>query len=100
MEFESKYKLFIQEKAFENVCEMAAILSRGRWVKDVHATNTLPTSDRCQILQWLILQNLDESYSEFNQIWIMDKRNKEKKKNGLQGLPSWWQNIWIRFVQP
>ena len=34
MKFKSKYKLFIQENTSEYVvCEMAAILSRGRWVK-------------------------------------------------------------------
>ena len=33
MKFESKCNFFIHENAFENVvCEMAAILSRGRWV--------------------------------------------------------------------
>ena len=38
----SVLKLFIHENAFENiVCEMAAILSRGRWVKRVIALNRL-----------------------------------------------------------
>ena len=33
VKFDSKYKIFIKEKLFENIiCEMAAILSRGRWV--------------------------------------------------------------------
>ena len=35
MAFTQNTKLFIHEYAFENiVCEMAAILSRGRWVND------------------------------------------------------------------
>ena len=33
VKFQSKYKFFIHENAYENIiCEMAAILSRGRWV--------------------------------------------------------------------
>ena len=41
VKFSSKYKTFhsIQESATENIfCEMAVILSRGRWVKDNIAT--------------------------------------------------------------
>ena len=34
MKFKPKYKIFIHENAFENIVyEMAAILSRERWVK-------------------------------------------------------------------
>ena len=34
VKFESKYKIFIEENESENVCEMVAILSRGRKVKE------------------------------------------------------------------
>ena len=38
-EFHLNSNIFIQEDAFENVfCEMAAILSRGRWV---HALSSI-----------------------------------------------------------
>ena len=41
MKFQSKYKVFINENASENlVCEKAAILSRGRWVKNENASET------------------------------------------------------------
>ena len=40
VKFESKYKDFIHENADENVvCEMAAILSRGRWVNRTSITS-------------------------------------------------------------
>ena len=36
VKFESNTKIFIHENAFENAsCEMAAILSRGRWVNAI-----------------------------------------------------------------
>ena len=33
VKFESKHKIFIDQNAFEKVCKMVAILSKGRWVK-------------------------------------------------------------------
>ena len=43
VKFESKYKLFIQENAFEGVVrEMAAILSRERWANWLAPSEFLP----------------------------------------------------------
>ena len=49
--FSKKSNFFVQENAFENfVCEMTAILSKGRWVKNIctnmhtYDTHTSPSS--------------------------------------------------------
>ena len=49
--FNQNRKLFIQENTYENiVCEMAAILSRGRWVKS--KLTLVQTSDNDWMLSW------------------------------------------------
>ena len=41
MKFNQNTKRFIHDNASENVCEMGAILSRGRWVNNIIAINSL-----------------------------------------------------------
>ena len=55
--FNQNTKLFIHENASENVvCEMAAILSRGRWVKETYAVMQSIPLQSVQLQRSSILQ--------------------------------------------
>ena len=65
--FNRNTKLFIHENASENiVCEMAAILSMGRWCKPLHPGSL----SRLRLYLWMVLHKI--SYSRrrrFLRIW-------------------------------
>ena len=66
-------KLFIHENAFENiVCEMAAILSRGRWVNTLAAKGLAPCSTRSSVAMVLtVLDNWNFAFhKEMHQLTV------------------------------
>ena len=69
--FNQNAKLFIHENTSENiVCKMAAILSRGRWVKDGSKGQLPLPLSTCQAW-WQLCYNDRDRFQQYLSSWIL-----------------------------